>query len=157
MNSATLARLQRLFAAASAAETASLAGVLAEISRTRDRAARLRREIDLSGGNVAQGPSAAELAAASRWSLRLAERVRSEEARAGVLEAEAEAIRPRLARAIGRESAAATMLEKARIRERRLAERRAEGAVVAPRRTPDQPDSSDSGTAGTSVGSPGIA
>ncbi len=87
----------------------------------------------------------------------MVERARAEEARAGALEVEADAIRPRLARAFGRESAAAAMAEKARNQERRLAERRAEAAVIAPRRTPDQPDSSGSEPAGTSAGSPGIA
>ena len=66
-------------------------------------------------------------------------------------------IRPRLARAFGRESAAAAMAEKARFEERRLAERRAEAATIAPRRAPDQPVSSGSGPAGTSAGSPGNA
>ena len=157
MKSAALARLQRLLGAASAAEAARLAGVLAEIARRRARAARLRREIGISGGEAAPEPSAAGLAAASRWGLRLAERARAEEARAGALEVEAEAIRPRLARAFGRESAAAAMVEKARNQERRLAKRRAEAAVIAPRRVPDQSDSSGSEPAGTSAGSPGIA
>jgi len=160
VKSAVLARLQRLLGAASAAEAARLAGVLAQTARCRARAVQLRREIGLSGGAAAPGAgplAAAELAAASRWGLRLAERARAEEARAGALEVEAEAIRPRLARAFGRESAAAAMVEKARNQERRLAERRAEAAVIAPRRAPDQSDSSSSEPAGTSAGSPGIA
>ena len=78
--------------------------------------------------------------AASRWDLRLAERARVEEARAGALEVEAAAIRPRLARAFGRESAAAAMAKQVRREERRLAERRAEAAVIPPRRAPDQSD-----------------
>ncbi len=160
MNSAVLARLQRLLGAASMAEAARLSGVQADIARCRARAARLRREIGVSGRAAAPGAgalAAAELAAASRWGLRLAERARAEEARAGTLEVEAEAIRPRLARAFGRETAAAAMVEKARDQERRLAERRAEAAVIAPRRVPDQSDSSGSEPAGTSAGSPGIA
>ena len=160
MKSAALARLQRLFGAASAAEAARLAGVLAQIAHCRDRAARLRREIGLSGGGAAPGAGplvAAELAAASRWGIRLAERARAEEARAGALEVEAETIRPRLARAFGRKSAAAAMVEKARVMERRLAERRAEAATIAPRRAPDQSVSSSSEGAGTSAASPGIA
>ena len=100
---------------------------------------------------------AAELAAVLRWDLRLAERARAEEAGAAALEIEAEAIRPRLARAFGRESAAATMVEKARVMERRLAERRAEAAIITPRRVSDQSVSSGSDPAGTSAGSPGIA
>jgi hypothetical protein len=160
MKSAALSRLQRLLGAASAAEAARLAGVLAETARCRARANRLRGEIDGSGGAAAPGArrlAAAELAAASRWGLRLAERARAEDARAEALEVEAEAIRPRLARAFGRESAAAAMVEKARTEERRLAARRAEAAAIAPRRVPDQPVSSGSEPAGTSAGSPGIA
>jgi hypothetical protein len=160
VNSAALDRLERLLGVASAAEAARLAGVLAQTARCRARAARLRGEIGVSGWAAAPGagpPAAAELAAASRWGLRLAERARAEEARARALETEAAAIRPRLARAFGRESAAAAMAEKARIEERRLAERRAEAAVIAPRRTPDQSASSGSEPAGTSAGSPGIA
>ena len=157
MKSAALSRLQRLLGAASAAEAARLAGMLAEIARCRARAARLRGEIGVSGGAAAPELSAADLAAASRWGLRLAERAGAEEARAGALEVEAETIRPRLARAFGRESAAAAMVEKARVEERRLAERRAEAATIAPRRAPDQPVSSGSEPAGTSAGSPGIA
>jgi len=160
MKSAALARLQRLLGAASAAEAARLAGVLAETARCRDRAARLRGEIGVSRREAAPGAgrlAAADLSAASRWDLRLAERARAEEARAGALEEEAEAIRPRLARAFGRESAAEAMVEKARVEERRLAERRAEAATIAPRRVPDQPDSSGSDPAAASAGSPGIA
>ncbi|MEE8454231.1 MAG: hypothetical protein V3R90_05665 [Limibaculum sp.] len=165
MKSAALARLQRLLGAASAAEAARLAGVLAQSARCRARAARLRGEIGVSVGEpgpgagplVAPDLSGAELAAASRWDLWLAERARAEEARAGALEVEAAAIRPRLARAFGRESAAAAMAEKARIEERRLAERRAEAATIAPRRVPDQSISSGSEPAGTLAGSPGIA
>ncbi len=160
MKSAALARLQRLLGAASAAEAARFAGVLAQTARCRARAAQLRREIDLSGGAAAPGAgplAAAELVAASRWGLWLAGRARAEDARAGALEVEAEAIRPRLARAFGRESAAAAMAEKARIEERRLAERRAEAATIAPRRVPDQSISSGSEPAGTLAGSPGIA
>lgn len=160
MKSAALARLQRLLGAASAAEAARLAGVLAQSARCRARAARLRGEIGVSGRETAPDArplSAAELAAASRWDLRLAERARAEEARAGALEAEAAAIRPRLARAFGRESAAAAMAEKARLEERRLAERRAEAATIPPRRVPDQSISSGSEPAGTLAGSPGIA
>jgi hypothetical protein len=160
VKSAALARLQRLLGAASAAEAARLAGVLAQSARCRARAARLRGKIGTSVGEPGPGAgplSAAELAAASRWDLRLAERARAEEARAGALEAEAAAIRPRLARAFGRESAAAAMAKKARIEERRLAERRAEAATIAPRRVPDQSISSGSEPAGTLAGSPGIA
>ena len=153
MKSAALSRLQRLLGAASAAEAARLAGVLAEIARCRACAARLRGEIGVSGGAAGPELSVAELAAASRWGLRLAERARAEEARARALEAEAEAIRPRLARAFGRESAAAVIVEKARVMERRLAERRAEAATITPRRAPDQSASSGSRAAG----SPGIA
>jgi hypothetical protein len=133
--------------------------VLADIARCRARAVRLRREIGVSGGAAAgAGPLvAAELAAASRWDLRLAERARAEEARAGALEVEAAAIRPRLARAFGRESAAAAMVEKACNRERQLAERRAEAATIAPRRALDQSVSSSSEPTGTSAGSPGMA
>ncbi len=160
MKSAVLARLQRLLGAASAAEAARLAGVLAQTARCRARAARLRNEIGVSTGEPAPGagpPTAAELAAALRWDHRLAERARAEEARAAALEVEAAAIRPRLARAFGRESAAAAMAKKVRIAERRLAERRAEAAIIAPRRAPDQSVSSSSEVAGTSAGSPGIA
>jgi hypothetical protein len=89
-----------------------------------------------AGPLVAPELSAAELAAVLHWDLRLAERARAEEARAVALEVEAAAIRPRLARAFGRESAAAAMVEKARNQERRLAERRAEAATIAPRRAP---------------------
>ncbi|MCH8169238.1 MAG: hypothetical protein IIC03_15105, partial [Proteobacteria bacterium] len=110
-----------------------------------------------AGPLVAPELSAAELAAASRWDLRLAERARAEDARAGALEVEAAAMRPRLARAVGRESAAAAMMKKVRTQERRLAERRAEAAKIPPRRTPDQSASSGSEAAGTSAGSPGIA
>jgi len=155
MKSAVLARLQRLLGAASAAEVARLAGVRAKIARHRARAARLRGEIG-AGAGVSGLPVAAELAAVLRWDLRLAERARAEEAGAAALEVEAAAIRPRLARAFGRESAAATMVEKARLMERRLAESRAEAALIAPRRGPDQSVSSSSDPAGTSAGSPGI-
>jgi hypothetical protein len=142
MNSAVLARLQRLLGAASAAEAARLAGVLAQTARCRDRAARLREGIGIPAGGT--GPDAgplvaAELTAVLRWELRLAARARAEDARAGALEVEAAAIRPRLARAAGREAAAATMLKKARNLERRLADRRAEAATIARRRAPDQP------------------
>jgi hypothetical protein len=157
VKSAVLARLQRLFGAASAAEAARLAGVLAQIDRCRSRVARLRGEIGVSGGGAAPELSVAELAAASRWGLRLAERARAEEVQAGELEVEADAIRPRLARAFGRESAAAAMVQKVRIQERRLAERRAEAATIAPRRALDQSVSSSSEPTGTSAGSPGMA
>ncbi len=145
MKSAVLARLQRLLGAARAAEAARLAGALAQTARCRGRAARLRGEIGASAGAPGAGPMvAAELAVASRWDLRLAESARAEDARAGALEAEAAALRPRLARAFGRESAAAAMAKKVRIAERRLMERRAEAATITPRRASDQPDSSGS-------------
>ena len=109
MKSAVLARLQRLLGAASAAEAARLAGVLAQTARCRGRAARLRGEIGGPAGQPGPGAgplvapelSAAELAAVLRWDLRLAERARAEDARAGALEVEAAALRPRLARAVG--------------------------------------------------------
>ena len=160
MKSSALSRLQHLLEMASAAEASRLGGVLAEIAACRDRAARFRGQIDVSGGSGAPGGAslaAAELAAASRWGLRLAERARAEELRAMALEAEAEAIRPRLSRAIGREAAATAMAEKARLQERQLATRRAEAAVMAPRPRPDQPVLSGSDSAKTSAGSPGIA
>ncbi|MCH8952586.1 MAG: hypothetical protein IID49_10740, partial [Proteobacteria bacterium] len=59
---------------------------------------------------------------------------------AAALEVEAAAIRPCLARAFGRESTAAAMAKQVRREERRLAERRAEAAVIPPRRAPDQSD-----------------
>ena len=169
MKSAALVKLQRLLGVASNAEASRLAGVMAEIAACRVRAARLRREIGSSGAASAQSSApgggrlvagelvAAELAVASRWGLRLAERARAEDARAAGLEVEAETIRPRLARAFGRVAAAASMASRAGVEERRLAARRAEGAVIAPRRAPDQPVSSGSEPAGRSAGSPGIA
>jgi hypothetical protein len=160
MKSSALSRLQHLLEMASAAEASRLAGVLAEIAACRDRAARLRGKIDGSEGSEAPGGASlavAEMAAASRWGLRLAERACAEELHAIALEAEAKAIRPRLSRAFGREVAATVMAEKARFQERQLAARRAEAAVIAPRPRPDQPVSSTSDSATTSAGSPGIA
>ena len=161
MKLAALKRLQRLLGLASTAEASRLAGVMAEITACRARADRLRGEIGGSGVVVSQGNGrriAAELAAVSRWDIRLAERARVEEVRAMELEAEAAAIRQRLARAFGRETAAATMAEKARIEERRLAALRAEAGVIAPEsaRLQDQAVSSGSEPVEISAGSPGI-
>jgi hypothetical protein len=160
MKFTALSRLQHLLELASAAEASRLAGVLAEIAACRDRAAGLRGQIGGSGASGAPGGaplSAAELAAASRWRLLLAERARAEEARAEALEVEAQAVRARLSRAFGREAAATTMVEKARVKERQLSTRRAEAAIIAPRRALDQSASSESESAITSAGSPGIA
>ena len=146
MKFAALSRFRHLLEVASAVESSRLAGVLAEIAACCDRAARLRGQIDGSGVSGEPGGSplaAAELAAASCWGLRLAERAGAEEARAEALELEAEAIRPRLSRAFGREAVATAMAEKARIVERQLAARRAEAAIMTPRRVPDQPDQLD--------------
>jgi phage terminase Nu1 subunit (DNA packaging protein) len=141
-----------------------LAGVMAEITACRDRAASLRGEIGIAGVAAMRGDGrqvAADLAAAARWGLRLAERARAEEARAMELEAEAEAIRPCLARASGRESAAEAMAENARVEERRLAAVRAEAVVITPASAPaqvlDHPASSGSKPGEISAGSPGIA
>jgi hypothetical protein len=100
---------------------------------------------------------AADMIAASRWMLRLAERAGIEEARAAALETEAREIQKCLASAFGRESVVAGMLEKARAEERRIAARRAEAAIITPTKSPDQWVSSDSGSLETSAGSPGIA
>jgi hypothetical protein len=162
MKFAALNRLQHLLGLASTAEASRLAGVMADIAACRGRAARLRGEIGDTSVAASQGSGhqvAAELAAVSRWDLRLAERARVEEARAMELEAEAAAIRLRLARAFGRESAAAAMAENARIEERRQTAVRAEAAVIAPEpaRVQDQPVSSGSEPVEISAGSPGIA
>jgi hypothetical protein len=166
MKAASLARLQRLLGMARNAEALRLAGVMAEIAACRGRAARLRGEIGGAGVAVAQGDGSqvgADLAAVSRWGLRLAERASAEEVRAMELEAEAAAIRPRLARAFGRESAAAAMAKNERVAERRKAALRAEAAVIAPAPAPasaratDHPVSSGSKPVEISAGSPGIA
>jgi len=164
MKSAVLLRLQRLLAMARRAEESRLAGALAEIAGCCTRAARLRQEIGGPSADAASGgdlPAAADMIAASRWVLWLAERAGAEEARAVALETEAAIFRGRLAKAFGRESVAASMLEKAVIEERRMAARRAEAAFITRRLTPgktqDQKSSSDSTSGETPAGSPGIA
>jgi hypothetical protein len=166
MKAVAIVRLHRLLGLARNAEALRLAGVMAKMAACRGRAARLRGEIGGAGVAATQGDGrqvAADLAAVSHWGLRLDERARAEEARAMELEAEAAAIRRRLARAVGRESAAAAMAENALAEERRLAAVRAEAAVVAPApapasaRAPDHPASSGSKPVEISAGSPGTA
>lgn len=164
MKSGTLAGIWRLLAAAKTAEASKLARAMAEIAACRDRAALLRCEISQCCAGLAPGGgglAAGDILAASRWVSQLADRAAAEDARAAALEAGAEVIRQRLARAFGRESAAAAMLDKARVDERRMLAHRVEAAIVARRiacdRAPDQPFGSDSGSAGTSAGSAGIA
>jgi hypothetical protein len=136
MNSAALVRLQHLLGMVRTAEELRLAGVTAEIAARRRHAGELRREIERGFIDV-QSPDdtlvAADLVARSRWSLSLAERADAEEARAVAMGVEVAALRVCLARAFGRQSAAAAMLEKARVDERRLAARRAEEAIITPR------------------------
>lgn len=166
MNSAALSKLQRLLDADRVAEATRLCAVQAQAAVCRRRAAHLRGQIGAAGsGDVAHtapdagslsipGP-AANLWAVSRWSRRLAQQAGDEDAQAAVLEAEAELIRPRLARAFGRYTVVGAMAEKARAEERHLAQYRAEAAIITPRRTPDQPVWSGSASAVTSAGSPG--
>jgi len=160
MTSAALFRLCRLLGVVVTAEKARLAGVLARRDACLRRARTLRGEIGAGAGlqAAARGAGAADLAAAARWCLRLAERARAEEARAVALEAEAEAIRGSLARATGCESALDALAEKVRKDERRLAERRAEGAVPPLQRPPGQLSVSSATSSGDdSAGSPGTA
>jgi hypothetical protein len=170
MNSAAFSKLKRLLDAARVAEAVRLCAVLAQAARCRDRAAQLRGQIGAAGegivphiapgGRFSAPDPAANLLVVSRWRHRLAQQAREEDARAATLEVEAETIRPRVARAFGRYTAAGAMAEKARAGERRLAQSRAEAAIIPPRRAPVQPASPGSASAGsssigTSTGSPG--
>lgn len=126
MKSAAILKLQRLLGMVRMAEESRLARAMAEIAACRARATELRLEIGRPGtGATTPGEqlAAAEMIAASRWTQRLAERADTEDARAVVLEAASVAMRECLAGAVGRESAAAAMLEKARGAERRLTAR----------------------------------
>ena len=139
MKSAVLIRLKNLLGMVRTAEESRLSGAMAEIAACHSRAAQLRQEIGGPCRGVASRGDplvAADMVAASHWMLRLAERADAEEARAVTLEAEAAVIRDCLARAFGRESAAAAMLEKARGEERRLTARRVEGAIITRRIDP---------------------
>jgi len=99
LKSASLAKLERLLGMVREAEEARLAGALAKIAACRARVAQLRREIEEScidwtsgGGHLV----AANMVAASRWSIRLAELADAEEARRVILETESAAIHTRL-------------------------------------------------------------
>jgi hypothetical protein len=136
MKSAALVRLQRLFGVAKTAEESRLAKALTEIAACRARAVELHLEIGGACGDAASSGEislVADLAVRLRWDLRLMARAEAEDAQAEVLESEAAKLREILARAFGRESVAAAMVNKARVEERRLIARRAEEAKITPR------------------------
>lgn len=167
MKSATLARLHRVLGVVRAAEAAQLGAVMSRIASHLDQAALLRAKIDSprdpEPASPATGPdipvqTAADLAIAAGWRLRLAEMARAEDALATALEPQADGLRQRLARSHGRESVVKALAERARIGERRLAAARAEANAIRSRSPADQSDSSGSTPAVSMLaGSPGIA
>lgn len=143
MQSAALDQIHRLLGIARAAEEANLKNFAEQIEVSRSRAARMMEDARrMPTPGPGQRSGATDLAVAARWRMRLLDQAREEIRQAHRLEAEAVAARLRLTMAFGREQAAATLVERAAIEERRLAERRAVAASLACRGWQVQPDSS---------------
>lgn len=158
MQTRVFQRLHRVMQAARAAEEVRLGALLARIEASRARAQALRRR--LVQPPAGQAPDAADLTADARWRARLIEETRAEQARGAELAGQAQALRASLSRALGRESAAAELVEKARIEARREAMHRADLAVATRRpgggagATSDQ---SELSLPPVGAGSPGMA
>ncbi len=157
MKPGALDRLQPLLRAARMAEAARLAAVLGEISRLNRLSGECRARATAPGPDTRAAPGRAgfDLVARARWSERMLDRAREADRKAAELAAEAEALRPRVAGALGRERVTAKLA--ARLRALRLheIERRADdaGPAAGAGFQPDEPDSEASGSAG----SPGMA
>jgi septal ring factor EnvC (AmiA/AmiB activator) len=122
-------RLHRLLGAVRAVEEVRLAALRGTITGCHARARRLRAE---AAGESGGPPSdAAGMAAEARWRERLAREARAEDARADDLASQAGPLRQALARAFGRERAAAGLVDAARAQARRDAGRRADTPAVA--------------------------
>jgi hypothetical protein len=122
--------------AARAAEEVRLGALLARIDASCVRMQGLRRrmlEPPAAGLSDAAELTATELTFDARWRARLAAEIRAEQAHAAELAGQVVELRAKLSRALGRESAAAELVHRARLRARRDAARRADLAAATAR------------------------
>lgn len=134
MSAKGLARLHRILTAAKKSEMARLAGELAQARGHEAEAARLRAAA-LAPRRITD---ASDMARAALWQSHLTARAKVEDQAALAALARAEALRPQVATAMGRESAVANLLERARADEARIAAARQEQAPPRPRTAADE-------------------
>ncbi|MEM1383302.1 MAG: hypothetical protein AAF713_19660 [Pseudomonadota bacterium] len=140
MTTPRLARLMRAVSAVKRAEMGRLGALIAEIARNRQEVDGLRRAL----WQAAPAQTVDQMRATASWQARLKRRIADAESEAARLEAEAEAQRQVLAKALGREIGVERLQDSAARAARREAARR-------------QDDTPPSSSSRPSAGSPGIA